>query len=70
MRAFRYDVERVKMTPEEEHVFAAVVIELCHQDRRLALSQWLSQNEREQPLHVQDFAQRQARAMWRTEARL
>ena len=73
MREFTYDVESVELTSEECNEFASLVRSACHANGadspQHKLSLWLSNNPRPQPSSVQDYAQRLARFMWRTEVR-
>lgn len=70
MAPFTNDVESVELTSEEHASFARLVGYLCHQTEQHQISLALSQMARPQGNGVQDYLQRQARRMWRTEVRL
>jgi hypothetical protein len=70
MKPYTYDVESVELTSEECSEFATLVQFACHQPGQRQLSSWLSHIVRPVPSSVQDYAQRQARIMWRTELRV
>lgn len=70
MRPFTYDVESVELTSEEAAGYAHLVGLLCHKDAQHTLTEVLARVNRPQTLSVQEYIQRQARRMWRTEVRL
>lgn len=74
MRAFTHDVESVELTTDECTAFALLVKLSCRSsrygDEQHNLSMWLASVDRKQPFSVQEYAQRQARHMWRTELRV
>lgn len=70
MRPFSFDAESVELTEDEITEFADLVRSACHVDEQHKLARWLSNIERPQPASVQNYAQRQARFMWRTELRV
>lgn len=69
MRPFTVDAESTELTDGEVSEFAHLVQFLCHLPEQAKLTMWLSYISTPQPSSIQDFAQRQARAMWRTEVR-
>lgn len=70
MRAFTFDAESTELTKDEMAQFAVLVRSVCHADTQHRLAIWLSGIIHPQPYSVQEFAQRQARRMWRTELRV
>jgi hypothetical protein len=70
MRAFTYDVESVELDKAEYVSFALIVRSLCYLVEQHKVSVDLSWNREPQGGVAQETAQRQARRMWRTEARL
>jgi hypothetical protein len=70
MRAFTHDVESVELTDEECDAYATLVQFACHAEGQHKLALWLADTTRPQPSSVQDYAQRQARFIWRTELRV
>lgn len=70
MSRYTYDVESVELTDEECDEFATFVQFACHTDGAHVLAMWLSGVTRPQPSSVQDYAQRQARFIWRTQLRV
>lgn len=70
MRRYIHDVESVDLTNEEHAAFAHLVRYLCHLEEQRRVSSFLAENRQPQVHSVQDFAQRQARKMWRTEIRI
>lgn len=70
MDGFANDAESAELTNEECAAFAHLVRYACHPDGQNHLSAWLARIQCPQPGPVCDFAQRQARRMWRTELRV
>jgi hypothetical protein len=70
MRPFVFDVESVELTEDEVAAYADLVQSACHLPEQHKLGGWLSGITAPQPASVQNFAQRQARFMWRTELRV
>lgn len=70
MIPYTYDVESVELTDEEAAMFGHVVGYVCHKDAQHDLAGVLSRINRPQSYSVQDYIHKQARRMWRTEARL
>jgi hypothetical protein len=70
MRAFTYDVESTELTKTECAAFAGVVRDLCYRAEQHQVSVILACNCRPQGDSNQEIVHRQARRMWRTEARL
>ena len=70
MNEFTYDAESVDLTDEELAVYGEIVRYTCHLEAQHRLAWWLAGTNRPQPSSVQNFAQRQARFMWRTELRV
>jgi hypothetical protein len=70
MREFTHDEESTDLTEAECTAFAGLVTFSCHYSQQHKLSRWLACCRHEQPVSVCDFAQREARKLWRTEARL
>lgn len=70
MPRFTHDLESVSLTGAECAEYAEIVQFTCHRDDQYKVSAWLAAIGAPQPSGVCDFAQRQARKMWRTEIRL
>ena len=66
MPRFTHDMESTELTAAECTAYAELVQYACHRGDQYRVSAWLSCIGIPQPPGVCDFAQRQARKMWRT----
>ena len=70
MHGYTHDVESTELTSEELAEFAHFVKWICNLQDQRQLARTLAQVTGPKGEQYQDYAQRQARRMWRTEVRL